>query len=107
MLAARLQINPNAHKITGVICGYRVEEIEDPIMQNVRRFDKLVNEPAASTYERIDEYGGTGQKTKPQARLPELRAQKAAQFIGLKLIAAAGGEYEQEGELICNCKRNG
>jgi hypothetical protein len=28
------QMNPNAHKITGVICGYRVEEIEDPILQN-------------------------------------------------------------------------
>jgi hypothetical protein len=40
------QINPNAHKITGVICGHRVEEIPDPLTQNVRRLDKLVDELA-------------------------------------------------------------
>lgn len=40
------QINPNADKITGVICGHRVEEITDPLMQNVRRLDKLVDEVA-------------------------------------------------------------
>ena len=40
------QINPNAVKITGVICGYRVEEIEDPLMQKVRWLDKLVDELA-------------------------------------------------------------
>lgn len=40
------QINPNVSKITGVICGYRVEEIEDPIMQKVRYMDKLVDELA-------------------------------------------------------------
>ena len=36
----------NASKITGVICGYRVEEIEDPIMQKVRYLDKLIDELA-------------------------------------------------------------
>jgi hypothetical protein len=40
------RMNPNAAKITGVICGYRVEEIEDPIMQKVRYMDKLVDELA-------------------------------------------------------------
>lgn len=40
------QIHPNASKITGVICGYRVEEIEDPIMQKIRYMDKLVDELA-------------------------------------------------------------
>jgi hypothetical protein len=40
------QINPNASKITGVICGYRVEEIEDKIMQQVRYLDKLIDELA-------------------------------------------------------------
>lgn len=40
------QINPNAAKITGVICGYRVEEIEDPLMQKIRWLDKLVDELA-------------------------------------------------------------
>lgn len=39
-------INPNTSKITGVICGYRVEEIEDPIMQKVRYLDKLIDELA-------------------------------------------------------------
>ncbi len=40
------QINPNVAKITGVICGYRVEEIEDPLMQKIRYLDKLVDELA-------------------------------------------------------------
>jgi hypothetical protein len=41
-------LNPNAHLITGVICGYRVEEIEDPLIQKVRYLDKLVDELAKS-----------------------------------------------------------
>ena len=40
------RMNPNASMITGVICGYRVEEIEDPIMQKVRYLDKLIDELA-------------------------------------------------------------
>ena len=40
------QLNPNVSKITGVICGYRVEEIEDPLVQKVRYLDKLVDELA-------------------------------------------------------------
>ncbi len=39
-------INPNVHKITGVICGYRVEEIEDDVMRKVRYLDKLIDELA-------------------------------------------------------------
>lgn len=39
-------LNPNAHLITGVICGYRVEEIENPLTQRVRYLDKLVDELA-------------------------------------------------------------
>jgi len=39
-------INTNVSKITGVICGYRVEEIEDKLMQKVRYLDKLVDELA-------------------------------------------------------------
>jgi len=38
--------HPNADKITGVICGIRVEEIEDPLMRNIRYLDKLVDEVA-------------------------------------------------------------
>jgi hypothetical protein len=38
------QINPNASKITGVICGCRVEEIEDKLMQQIRYLDKLIDE---------------------------------------------------------------
>jgi hypothetical protein len=40
------QIHPNVSKITGVICGYRVEEIEDKLMQQIRWLDKLVDELA-------------------------------------------------------------
>jgi hypothetical protein len=40
------EINPNASKITGVICGCRVEEIEDKLMQQIRYLDKLVDELA-------------------------------------------------------------
>ncbi|WPR70345.1 DUF2200 domain-containing protein [Flavobacterium sp. NG2] len=40
------QMNPNVSKITGVICGYRVEEIEDKVIQQVRYLDKLVDELA-------------------------------------------------------------
>jgi hypothetical protein len=39
-------LNPNARLITGVICGYRVEEIEDPLTRKVRYLDKLVDELA-------------------------------------------------------------
>ena len=40
------KINPNANKITGVICGYRVEDIEDPLVQKIRYLDKLIDELA-------------------------------------------------------------
>lgn len=40
------QINPDAGKIRGVICGHRVEEIQDPLMQKIRWLDKLVDELA-------------------------------------------------------------
>lgn len=40
------KMNPNAHLITGVICGYRVEAIQDKLMQQIRYMDKLVDELA-------------------------------------------------------------
>jgi len=40
------KLNPNASKITGLICGYRVEEIEDNLVQKARYLDKLVDELA-------------------------------------------------------------
>lgn len=47
-------LNPNAHRITGVICGFRVEEIKDPLTQQVRYLDKLVDELAKGrTMEKI------------------------------------------------------
>jgi hypothetical protein len=39
-------LNPNVHLITGLICGYRVEEIENPLTQQARYLDKLVDELA-------------------------------------------------------------
>jgi len=48
------QMNPNVSKITGVICGYRVEEIQDKLMQKIRYLDKLVDELAkGKTMEKI------------------------------------------------------
>ena len=47
-------VNSNVHLITGVICGYRVEEIENPLTQQVRYLDKLVDELAKGrTMEKI------------------------------------------------------
>lgn len=43
---AEATLNPNARLITGTICGYRVEEIETPLTQQVRYLDKLVDELA-------------------------------------------------------------
>lgn len=40
------KLHPNAHLITGVICGYRIEDIENPLTQQVRYLDKLVDELA-------------------------------------------------------------
>ena len=40
------KLNPNAHQIKGVICGYRIEEIDNPLTQQVRFLDKLVDELA-------------------------------------------------------------
>ena len=41
---AKAKLNPNARLITGVICGYRVEDIENPVSRLVRYLDKLVDE---------------------------------------------------------------
>ncbi|HET6699086.1 MAG TPA: DUF2200 domain-containing protein [Nocardioidaceae bacterium] len=43
---AEAQLNPNATLITGVVCGVRVEEVEDPLMRKIRYLDKLVDELA-------------------------------------------------------------
>ncbi|MFI5426169.1 DUF2200 domain-containing protein [Aeromicrobium sp. UC242_57] len=43
---AAAQLNPNVSLITGVVCGVRVEEVEDPLMQKIRYLDKLVDEIA-------------------------------------------------------------
>ncbi len=43
---ADARLHSNASKITGVICGIRVEDIEDPLMQKIRYLDKLVDELA-------------------------------------------------------------
>lgn len=43
---AKAKLNKNVNKITGVICGYRVEEIKEPLMQQIRYLDKLIDELA-------------------------------------------------------------
>lgn len=40
------KLNPNCHLISGVVCGVRVEEVEDPLMQKIRWLDKLIDELA-------------------------------------------------------------
>ena len=42
----RAKLNPNAHLITGVICGYRIEEIDNPLTKQARYLDKLIDELA-------------------------------------------------------------
>ena len=42
----KAKLNPNAHLIKGVICGYRIEEIDNPLTRQVRFLDKLVDELA-------------------------------------------------------------
>ena len=42
----KCKLNPNAHLIRGVICGYRVEELENPLIQKARYLDKLIDELA-------------------------------------------------------------
>ncbi|MFD1314902.1 DUF2200 domain-containing protein [Namhaeicola litoreus] len=42
----KAKLNPNAHFIKGVICGYRIEELDNPLTQQVRFLDKLVDELA-------------------------------------------------------------
>lgn len=44
--AAAPRMHPNATQVTGMICGVRIEEIEDPLMADIRRMDKLVDELA-------------------------------------------------------------
>jgi len=47
-------MNPNRMRITGVVCGVRIEEIKDPLMQNIRQLDKLIDELAkGKTMEKI------------------------------------------------------
>lgn len=43
---SKAKLNPNVHLIKGVICGYRVEEIENPLTQKIRYLDKLIDELA-------------------------------------------------------------
>ena len=43
---AETKLNPKVSKITGVVCGVRVEDVEDPLMQQIRYLDKLVDELA-------------------------------------------------------------
>lgn len=42
----KANLNPNAHLITGVICGYRIEELQNPLTKKVRYLDKVIDELA-------------------------------------------------------------
>ena len=43
---AAAQLNPDVHLITGVVCGVRIEDVEDPLMRTIRQLDKLIDELA-------------------------------------------------------------
>ena len=45
-LFASASLNPHASRITGVVCGVRVEDVEDPLMRRIRQLDKLIDELA-------------------------------------------------------------
>jgi hypothetical protein len=56
-------LHPNARKISGVICGVRIDEIEDPLMRNIRYLDKLIDELAKGRpMEKILRKKNTGQE---------------------------------------------
>ena len=59
------RVNPQASLITGVICGYRVEEIEDPLMQQIRYMDKLVDELARGKKMATILRGSSGNQPQP------------------------------------------
>src|SRR5205085_8920198 len=68
------RLNPAREKITGVICGIRVEEIEDPLMREIRYLDKLVDElakgrPMEKILRRADDAAGVrSERQRPKSR---------------------------------------
>ena len=70
-------IHPNADKITGVICGVRLEEIEDPLMRNIRYLDKLVDELAKGRpMQKILRASDAAAGERPERRGPKTRSPK-------------------------------
>lgn len=64
------QLNPNVSKITGMICGYRIEEIQDELMRKIRYLDKLVDELAkGKTMEKILKQASRLNLLEPTSRL--------------------------------------
>jgi hypothetical protein len=70
----KAKLNPNAQLITGIICGYRIEEIENPLTRQVRYLDKLVDELAK------------GRKMDKILRVAERDRQTIARTLGLRKI---------------------
>lgn len=69
---AAARINPDASLITGVICGMRVEAIDDPLMQKLRYLDKLVDELyKGRPMEKVLRQAATGSTTKAQTSRPQ------------------------------------
>lgn len=68
------QMNPNCSLITGVVCGVRIEEIEDPLMKKLRYLDKLVDELAKG--KAMEKILRTEQEGDPKAK-PKKKAKKS------------------------------
>ena len=79
---ANARLNPHASLITGVVCGVRVEEIDDPLMQKIRYLDKLVDELASG-----------------KAMHKILRSVPAEQSVRGEVSRAAGGGARRAGEV--------
>jgi hypothetical protein len=76
---ADAHLNPQAPLITGVVCGLRVETIEDPLMQRIRYMDKLVDDLARGRSMGADPAGLTGLTRRVMACPEGLRSRPAAQ----------------------------
>lgn len=72
------RLNPDASKITGVVCGVRVEEVEDPLMRKIRWLDKLVDELAkGKKLESVLRGGVPRPKEKPRPEATKTKARRA------------------------------
>jgi hypothetical protein len=89
---AEASMNPNASMITGVVCGVRVESIEDPLMQKIRYLDKLVDELAQGQADDQD----PARLTSDPGEQPYRRSGTAALRFSARCVPLRGTERAEE-----------